>query len=692
MTEYGRGPGSQPWHPEDPLYGDQGWDGTQQAHRAPDRGHPQQGGPQQDPYGYADWQQQPAAPQSPYGDDPLGMNQQQGQYQDPSQQYQQQQQHQSQYDPHAQQGGYGYGDTSGGRQSYAPQDAYGAGSAYGQDPYAQQHDSYGGGIAAGQQQGGYPAGDPYAQQQGYGGAESYGGPAGHPQNPSYGHGDPHGRDAAYGADTSYGQDSSYGADTAYGQDASLGRGAPYAGAAGAQARGAAQARQPEPAAPEEWDSDSRLENHAFFSDEAAPAASGGRGQARAERAAGRGERADSGEGGEGSGRRGRAGAAEDDDFDDDPDEREPGRRRGRGRKDGGRKDGGRKKNGMACLTAAVVLVGGVGGAGYLAYDFLQGQFGSAPDYSGEGSGEVQVEIPTASSLSDMGNILKKAGVVKSHDAFVEASGENGDAAKIHAGTYLLRKGMSAEAAIKLMLDPASQSGLIVPEGLRASKIYELIDERTESPEGTTEKVAESTEFDLPSWAEEGGDPLEGFLFPSKYSVSKKTEPVAVLKEMVKRANAEFKKVDLEGNAKKVGRTPYEVLTIASLIQAEAQSDDEFGKVSRVVYNRIKPGNSATNGRLDFDSTINYALGRSTLDVSVTDTKLDHPYNTYRIAGLPPGPIDNPGHQAIESALKPTKGEWLYFVTVRAGDTRFSETFEEHSRHVREFNEEQRRND
>ncbi|MBU7599978.1 endolytic transglycosylase MltG [Streptomyces sp. P38-E01] len=690
MTEYGRGQGSQPWHPEDPLYGDQGWDGTQQAHQPPGQGHPQQGRPDQDPYGYADWQQQPGAPQSPYGDDPLGTRQQQGPYQDPPQQYQQQQQHQQHYDPHAQQGGYGYGDTGGGQQPYTSPDAYGAGSAYGQDPYAQQHESYGRGVAPGQQQDGYPAGDPYAQQQGYGAADPYGGTAGH--------GDPHGRDASYAPDTSYGHaashasdtsyapDTSYGHDASYGRDGSPGQEAPYAGAAGAQGHAAAQARQPEPAAPEEWDSDSRLENHAFFSDDHAPAASGGRAQARAERAAGRGE------GGEGSGRSARGGAAEDDDLDDDPGDREPGRRRGRGRKDGGRKDGGRKKNGMACLTAAVVLVGGVGGAGYLAYDFFQGRFGSAPDYSGAGSGEVQVEIPAASSLSQMGNILKKEGVVKSHDAFVEASGKNGDAAKIHAGTYLLRKGMSAEAAIKLMLDPASQSGLIVPEGLRASKIYELIDERTESPEGTTEKLAKSTEFDLPSWAEGGGDPLEGFLFPSKYSVSKKTEPVAVLKEMVKRANAEFTKVDLEGNAKKVGHTPYEVLTIASLIQAEAQSDDEFGKVSRVVYNRIKPGNSATNGRLDFDSTINYALGRSTLDVSVTDTKLDHPYNTYRIAGLPPGPIDNPGHQAIESALKPTKGEWLYFVTVRAGDTRFSETFEEHSQHVREFNEEQRRND
>lgn len=94
-------------------------------------------------------------------------------------------------------------------------------------------------------------------------------------------------------------------------------------------------------------------------------------------------------------------------------------------------------------------------------------------------------------------------------------------------------------------------------------------------------------------------------------------------------------------------------------------------------------------KLGFDSTINYAMGRSSLDTSISDTKYPSPYNTYLHQGLPPGPIGNPGHQAIEAALKPTKGDWLYFVTVKPGDTRFTDSESEHSKNVEDFNKEQR---
>ncbi|UGY90383.1 endolytic transglycosylase MltG [Streptomyces gobiensis] len=372
------------------------------------------------------------------------------------------------------------------------------------------------------------------------------------------------------------------------------------------------------------------------------------------------------------------------DRDEDDDDDEPPTRGGR-RSGRSRRGSVKRKSGCACMVVALVLTGGVGTGAYYGYTFYNSHFADAPDYAGQGTGEVHIEIPPESTVSQMGNILKREGVVKSHDAFVAAARNNTKAQTIQAGTYVLRKEMSAAAALTMMLDPASQSGLIIPEGMRASAIYKLIDEKTESPAGTTKKAAKSANLALPEWA---GGKVEGFLFPAKYSVGKKTEPKAVLKEMVKRSKAEFKKV--ESDAKKVGLTPFEVLTVASLIQAEAQDDEDFGKVSRVVYNRLKPDNTATNGKLDFDSTINYALGRSTLDVTVNDTKLKSPYNTYRHPGLPPGPIGNPGHQAIDAALNPTKGDWLYFVTVKPGDTRFSVTLEEHNEHVREFNEEQRK--
>ncbi|MDK1473399.1 endolytic transglycosylase MltG [Streptomyces sp. 549] len=621
MSEYGRGHGSQPWHPEDPLYGDrdfqgaqQGdWDGSGTAQPGRSDWSQQNGSGTQDPYGAPGGQSPYGAPagQDPYA----GYAQQQYQY--PGQgQYEgqdQPQQYGQHPDPSAGQQQYQGGPAQRYQDPQAPQQPYGNQQQGAPPSYGEQH--YGG-----QDSGQY-------RQQPY--ADPTGGPpgVGQPEQPYAAAGDPYGDQLPPDA---YGQQPPdyYGTPEAY----------PPPKPERPQRRPDRDDEQGGAEADTDWDPGPDQGESAFFSDDPEGAAGGGRGD----------------DGGGGRSRRGSA----------------------------------KRKNGFACLVVAAVLLGGGGAVTYYGYGFYQSRFAAAPDFEGQGSGEVQVEIPQGSSVSDMGNILRKAGVVKSHDAFVAAAaGSDSKAQTIQAGSYTLRKEMSASSAIALLLDPKSQSGLIIPEGLRASKIFEMIDERTESPKGTTEKAAESADLGLPPWAE---GKVEGFLFPSKYSVTKNSEPEAVLKEMVKRANAEFTKVDMESDAEKVGRTPYEVLTIASLIQAEAQEKDEFGKVSQVIYNRLKPGNSETNGRLDFDSTINYAMGRSTLDVSVDDTRFDSPYNTYVNAGLPPGPIDNPGHQAITAALNPTEGDWLYFVTVKPGDTRFSTTFKEHERHVADFNAEQRK--
>ncbi|MFE0690858.1 endolytic transglycosylase MltG [Streptomyces xiamenensis] len=370
-----------------------------------------------------------------------------------------------------------------------------------------------------------------------------------------------------------------------------------------------------------------------------------------------------------------------DDDVDWADEDEPrGRERRGGKSKKKSKDKGR--NGAACLVVAVVLVGGLGGAVYFGYDFYQSRFGPAPDYAGEGTGEVQVTIPSGASVSQMGNILKEAGVVKSHDAFVSAATKDG-VAPIQAGVYTLRQEMSADAAVALLTDPAQLNTLIIAEGMRASQIYTAIDLKLDLEEGSTEEAAENGDLGLPDWAE---DDVEGFLFPARYDVGDSTTPESLLSEMVDRAEAEFIEIDLEGQAEALGFTPREVIIIASLVQAEAQLPEEFGKVSRVIYNRLE-----IDQKLEFDSTINYVRDDPSLDVSFEDVKMDSPYNTYQVKGLPPGPINNPGHQAFEAASNPTEGTWLYFVTVKPGDTRFETDFDKHEEHVKDFNAEQARN-
>lgn len=362
------------------------------------------------------------------------------------------------------------------------------------------------------------------------------------------------------------------------------------------------------------------------------------------------------------------------DGDDDGEVRGAGSRRRSDRRGGGPR---RRRGGCACMVAALVLIGGGVAAGTYGYDFYQSRFGEVPDYAGQGRGGVQVTIPQGASLSDMGNLLKKAGVVASHDAFVAAAETHKAAHSIQPGVYTLRRAMSARAALAMLTDHSARNVLTVPEGLRATQIYALVDEKLGLAEGSTEKVAKDTDLGLPDWAK---GTVEGFLFPSRYDVGEDTTAEDLLTAMVRRADAEFTEVGLESAAAEVDRSAYEILVIASLIQAEAQEAEDFGKVSRVIHNRLEQ-----DMRLQFDSTINYALGRSTLDTSVDDTHLDSPYNTYQEWGLPPGPIDNPGHQAIEAALNPAKGDWLYFVTVGPGDTRFTDDPAVHDQNVADFN-------
>lgn len=161
--------------------------------------------------------------------------------------------------------------------------------------------------------------------------------------------------------------------------------------------------------------------------------------------------------------------------------------------------------------------------------------------------------------------------------------------------------------------------------------------------------------------------------------------------MVTRANKEYGKLDLEQNAKKLNLdSPLDVITVASLVQKEGKYKHDFDKVSRVVYNRLKPDNLETVGRLEFDSTINYIRAESTLDVGAVDAlrEIDDPYNTYRIKGLPLGPISNPGADALHSAISPADGPWYYFVSVTEDKTLFAVTNAEHERNREKYQENQ----
>ncbi|NED09512.1 endolytic transglycosylase MltG [Streptomyces sp. SID6648] len=585
MTEYGRGPGSEPWHPEDPLYGDQGWDGRQAAHG-------------QSQYG----DQQQSYPQDPYAQQ--------------HQNHQQYQGHQQPYDQHQQ-----YGQ----QQNHQHQQQYGTP----QDPYAQQpgaQPQYNGGWDTGQQAAmPYGAGpqDPYAQHPG-------------------------------GYDT--GQDY-YGTPEAYPPPQPPGR-------REAAPEQQPQQQQPHQQASTDWDPDQpQEETHPFFTGADDPA--------------------------------GREPRDDDDDPDDDG-SRSSRRDRGGNERRGGKGKKKKSRSGCACLVVSVVLVGGLGGVSYVGYTFWKKQFGAPADYAGSGSSEqVEVEIPEGAFGYDIANILRKQGVIKSSDAFVAAQNDNPKGKLIQAGVYLLNKEMSAASAVTLMLDPKSQNAFVIPEGTRNVQVYAEIDKRLGLEKGTTAKIAKTKaeSLGLPDWADDNPDvkdPLEGFLYPAAYPVAKGSKPEDALKRMVARANKEYEKVDLEATAEKFNLDgPWQVLTVASLVQAEGLTHDDFRKMAEVVYNRLEPDNTITNRKLEFDSAFNYLKNQSKIKIGSKEIRTNpDPYNTYYHTGLPPGPISNPGMDAIKASLNPTTNGWMFFISLDGKKTDFTKTVEDHEKLNEKWKEQQ----
>ncbi|MGJ5749764.1 UPF0755 protein [Streptomyces puniciscabiei] len=219
--------------------------------------------------------------------------------------------------------------------------------------------------------------------------------------------------------------------------------------------------------------------------------------------------------------------------------------------------------------------------------------------------------------------------------------------------------------------------LVVPEGWRASQVYDAIDKALRLPPGSTRRSVAKAGLKLPRDA--AGNP-EGYLYPATYPLRKGATPESLLRFMVDTADSKFDAAPIAAGAQRNATNLYQTVTIASIVQAEAATKADMGKVARVVLNRLERGMP-----LQMDSTINYALNRNTVHTTQDDTRIESPYNSYQRMGLPPTPIDNPGEDAMRAALNPTPGDWLYFVTVKPGDTRFTSEYATHMRNVAEFN-------
>ena len=312
--------------------------------------------------------------------------------------------------------------------------------------------------------------------------------------------------------------------------------------------------------------------------------------------------------------------------------------------------------------------------------YVEDMFAPPEDYDGPGTGAVMIEIHRGDSLSTIGTTLAKADVVASAEAFTDAASNNPDALSIQAGFYQLKLKMSAKSALDLLLSgkARAETELTIPEGLTVSETVDLIAKDTDIKPAELQKVLRQPKsLGLPAYA---NGKVEGYLFPATYPIPPDASAHDVLKLMVDEFNQVAAKIHLESEAQRAGLKPQDVVTVASLVEAEASRPQDQGKVARVIYNRVKAGDL-----LQLDSTVHYAIDGTTNGVFTSDQEraVDSPYNTYRYPGLPPGPIDSPGQAALEAALHPTPGNWTYFVTVnlKTGETLFATTLAQHNANV-----------
>jgi UPF0755 protein len=318
--------------------------------------------------------------------------------------------------------------------------------------------------------------------------------------------------------------------------------------------------------------------------------------------------------------------------------------------------GRRRRSPVAVVLSLVVLAGLVAGIVFGGKALIMLVNPPSEDFVGQGSGEVQIRIAVGDTLSDIGRTLESEGVIASVGPFVDAAELQPAATGIQPGVYGMREGMSGQAALDLLLDPASRlfSRVTIPEGFTVQAVLGRVSEATDTPiEDLQAVAADPAALGLPAYA---NGQLEGYLFPATYDFQPDDTPADMLRAMVARFTETATAIQLEQRAAAAGRSVHDVVTVASMVQSETRLDEERADVAQVIYNRLDQGTP-----LGIDATLAYGLGKNGNDLTVTDLQTDSPYNTRTRAGLPPTPISSPGEASLEAALAPTTGALLYYV-------------------------------
>jgi len=362
----------------------------------------------------------------------------------------------------------------------------------------------------------------------------------------------------------------------------------------------------------------------------------------------------------------------------------------------------RFRTNLALVSLIVFVVGAV----FLGSRLWHGLVGGDDDYAGGGVKDVVIEVHNGDSTTVIAQTLLDHEVVATVNAFVKAASGSSAIGAIQPGFYKVRTEIPASDAVARLSDPQNRVGrLVIPEG---RQLDDITDAKTNDvTQGIFSMISAATCVDLdgiqqcvkaddlrqaaesvdpsalsvPAWALDpvkalGKDHrrIEGLIAPGTWNVDPSGSAQGIIANLIGSSAKQYEANGLleAGNATHL--SPYQVLTVASLVQRESKPDD-FAKVARVIYNRL---NEPDHRRLQFDSTVNYPLDRQEVATTDADRAADTPWNTYVREGLPATPICSPGQPALAAAENPAAGDWLYFVTVDLqGMTLFTRDYPQH---------------
>ncbi|WP_307829432.1 endolytic transglycosylase MltG [Antrihabitans stalagmiti] len=364
----------------------------------------------------------------------------------------------------------------------------------------------------------------------------------------------------------------------------------------------------------------------------------------------------------------------------------------------------RRKRGRAvALLAGSVVVILILVLGFVFYKKVIDKPAIAADYAGPGGAVVVVEVAKGDTAREIATAMADKDVVASWEAFYEAAVANPDMGSVMPGYYAMPSQIPAAEAVTKVVDPATRVGaLVISEG---RQLHDSRDVNTDAvKEGIYTKIAKASciedkcvtydqlneagaasdldSLGVPEWAQDSvrkvpdrDRQLEGLLAAGSLDFDPTGTPTQILSELVTDSVAAYTATGiLESGSGNL--SPYQLLVAASLVERESKPED-FGKVARVILNRLK-----VNQPLQFDSTVNYALDKTEVATTDADREAVTPWNTYAMPGLPATPISSPSIAALQAMENPTEGNWLYFVTVdKEGTTVFTDSYEEHLRSI-----------